>query len=153
MTPSVVIRRRTPRSGITVMWVLVILSVLAVTSASAAWQFTTGRRTLERRQNRIQALWLARSGGELAAARLLAEPDGYTGETITPIAESKVRITVEKDAARANSYKIRCDARYPEDGPGAVNVAVSWIAMQRKDPPAVRLEVVDEQAAGAQPGP
>jgi hypothetical protein len=135
------------------MWVLVILTVLAATSATAAWQFTTGRRTLERRQNRIQAIWLARAGGELAAARLLAEPDGYTGETVTPIAESRIHITVEKDAARANTYKIRCETRYPEDGPGSVSIALSWTATRQADPPAVRLEVVDEEAGGVQPGP
>jgi hypothetical protein len=153
MNKSVVIRRKSPRSGVTVMWVLVILSVLAATSASAAWQFNIGRRTLERRQNRVQAIWLARSGAELAAARLLAGPDGYTGETVAPIAESRVRITVEKDAARPDFYKIRCEAQYPEDGPGAVGVALSWTATRRADPAAVRLEVVDEEAAGSQPGP
>jgi hypothetical protein len=153
MNPSAIIRRKSPRSGITVMWVLVILTVLAATSASAAWQFSTGRRTLERRQNRVQALWLARSGGEIATARLLAGPDGYSGETIAPIAESRVRITVEKDAGRANTYKVRCETRYPEDGPGSVNVALSWTATRQANPPAVRLEVVDEEAAASHPGP
>ena len=153
MNRSVIIRRKSPRSGVTVMWVLIILTVVAATSAAAAWQFSTGRRTLERRQNRVQAIWLARSGGEVAAARLLAEPEAYTGETLSPIAESRVRITVEKDAARPNTYKIRCEARNPEEGPGAVGVALSWTATRQQSPPAVRLEVVDEEAAGSQPGP
>ena len=73
MTSSGVILRPAPRSGIAVAWVLVILTVLSVTSATAAWQFSTGRRMLERRQNRVQALWLARSGGELAAARWFSD--------------------------------------------------------------------------------
>jgi hypothetical protein len=136
--------RPAPRSGIAVIWVLIIFTVLAATSAAAAWQFSTCRRMLERRQNRVQVLWLARSGAELAAARLLAEPDGYTGETVAPIAESRVRITVEKDAARANTYKVRCEAQYPEDGPGKVNVALSWTATRQTAPAAVRLEMVDE---------
>jgi hypothetical protein len=141
------------RAGIAVIWVLVIFTVLAATSAAAAWQFTTGRRTLERRQHRVQVLWLARAGGELAAARLLSEPDGYTGETVAPIAESKVRITVEKDPARADTYKVRCDAQYPEDGPGSVSIALSWTATRKADPAAVRLEVVDAAATDSQPGP
>jgi hypothetical protein len=153
MNQADIIRRNSRRSGITVMWVLIILTVIAATSATAAWQFSAGRRTLERRLNRVQALWLARAGGEIAAARLLAEPDAYTGETAAPIAESRVRITVEKDAARANTYKVRCQVKYPEEGPGAVSVAESWMATRRADPPAVRLEVVDEEAAGSQPGP
>jgi hypothetical protein len=150
MNSSAVICRQ-PRSGITVMWVLVILTVIAATSATAAWQFSTGRRLLERRQNRVQAIWLARSGGELAAARLLQQP-AYTGETVAPIAESKVRITVEKDAARANTFKIRCEAQFPEDGPGAVSVGLTWTATRQADPAAVKLEVVDE-ATESQPGP
>src|SRR6476661_2905077 len=139
MNQADIIRRNSRRSGITVMWVLIILTVIAATSATAAWQFSAGRRTLERRLNRVQALWLARAGGEIAAARLLAEPDAYTGETAAPIAESRIHITVEKDAARANTYKVRCEVKYPEEGPGAVSIAQSWTATRRADPPGVRL--------------
>jgi type II secretory pathway pseudopilin PulG len=153
MNAPPMIARTAPRSGIAVIWVLIIFTVLAATSAAAAWQFSTGRRTRERRQNRVQALWLARAGGELAAARLLSEPDGYTGETVAPIAESKVRITVEKDATQADTFKVRCEAQYPEDGPGSVSIALSWTATRKADPAAVRLEVVDPVATDSQPGP
>jgi type II secretory pathway pseudopilin PulG len=141
------------RSGIAVLWVLVIFTILAATSAAAAWQFSTGRRTLERRQNRVQAIWLVRSGAELAAARLLAEPDGYTGETVAPVAESRVRITVEKDPAKADTYTVRCEATYPEDGPGSVSIAQSWTATRRAEPAAVRLEIVEPAETNSQPGP
>ena len=59
---------------------------------------------------------------------------------------------VEKDAAKADTYRIRCEARYPEDGPGSVSVAVSWTATRQADPAAVKLEVVDEPTE-SQPGP
>jgi len=153
MKQSPMIVRLDRRSGIAVIWVLIIFTVLAASSAAAAWQFSTGRRTLERRQNRVQAIWLARSGAELVAARLLAGPDDYTGETVAPIAESRVRISVEKDVARPDTYKVRCEAQYPEDGPGSVSVALSWSATRRTGPAAVRLEIVDAEGTEPQPGP
>src|SRR5205823_10754718 len=113
MNPPRVSVRRRPRSGIAVLWALVVLSVLGVMGASVAWHFVAVRRTLAGRQHRIQALWLARSGAELAAARLLADPDGYTGEAVEPIPDGQVRITVAKDPARPNGYRIRCEAHYP----------------------------------------
>jgi hypothetical protein len=142
MSTSVVAGRRPPRSGIAAFWALVVLSVLAVTSAAAAWQFAAVRRTLEGRQHRLQAIWLARSGAELAAARLLADPDGYTGETVEPIPESRVQITVQKDPARPETYRVRCEARYPVDGPGTVEHAVTRTVTRRTEGAKTRVEML-----------
>lgn len=133
-------RRR--RAGVAVLWALIVLGVLAVTSAAAAWQFTAARRVLERRQYKVQALWLARSGGELAAARLLADPNGYAGEEVEPIPEGRVKIAVEKDAARPDGYRIKCEAQYPATGPGSMAAVLTWTATRRTNPDGVRLELV-----------
>src|SRR5439155_4435299 len=76
--------------------------------APTAFPYTTLFRS-EGRQNRVQALWLARSGGELAAARLLTDPDGYVGEVVELIPEGHVRIVVQPDPGRPDTFHIRCE--------------------------------------------
>ena len=143
MIPPPVLGRRPPRAGIAVLWALIVLGVLGVMSAAAAWQFSTARRVLERRQHRLQALWLARSGCELAAARLLADPDVYTGEEVAPVPESQVRITVRKDPARPDTYQVRCEAHYPVTGPGEVGLSLTRTATRRAGGAGVRVELAD----------
>src|SRR5205823_6183126 len=102
------------RPGAALLWALVVLSVLGVTSAVAVREFGLARRQLAMRDQRLQAEWLARSGAELAAARLL-EDESYTGETVEPIPNGPVRIAVETDAAKPGSYRILCEVHYPAD--------------------------------------
>jgi type II secretory pathway component PulK len=141
MNPPCVIVRGRPRSGIAVIWALVVLTLLGVTTAAATWQIAATRRALDGRQNRLQAVWLARSGVELAVARLLADPDGYTGEVVAPVPESEVRITVQKDPARTDTYQIRSEARYPTSGPGSIGQLLTRTATRRTDGPRVRVEL------------
>src|SRR5947209_15189026 len=114
------------RAGVALLWAMIVLGVLGIMSAAAAWQFVSARRVLERRQHKVQALWLARSGGELAAARLLADPNGYAGEEVEPVPEGRVKITVQKDAARPDGYRIKCEAQYPVTGPGSMGAVLTW---------------------------
>src|SRR5580704_3767050 len=139
---------RPRRAGIAALFALIVLGVLAVASAAAAWQFTTARRVLERRQNKVQALWLARSGGELAAARLLADPIGYAGEEVELIPEARVKIAIQKDSARPDGYRIKCEAHYPTTGPGSMTAVLTWSAARRTGPDGVRLEVVEPGDGG-----
>ena len=141
MNRSHVIVHRRPRSGLALLWALIVLTVLGATTAAACWQFAAARRALEARQNRLQALWLARSGVEIAAARLLTDPDGYTGELVEPIPEAQVRITVQKDPDRPDTYQIRCEARYPASGSGSVERLVTRTATRRTDPSGPRIEL------------
>src|SRR5438105_7071194 len=136
-------RSTTGRTGAAVMWALVIMVVLGVMMSTAVWQFGAARQVLERRQNALQALWLARSGAELAVARLLADGDAYTGEKIELIPDSDLRITVEKDAADQTKFRIRCEARYPSDGRTSMPRALSWNAVRQTDSKSIRLEIVD----------
>jgi hypothetical protein len=133
--------RRPSRSGVAILWALVVFAVLGVTSATAAWQFGAARRELARRSNRLQTVWLARAGCELAAARLLADPAGYTGETVAPIPDAEVKITVEKDAAKPDTYRVRCEASYPVGERGTVSRVVTRTATRRTDGGKTRLEM------------
>jgi type II secretory pathway pseudopilin PulG len=130
------------------MWALVVITVLALVSATAIWQMSAGRRALERRQNALQALWLARSGAELAAERLMAKAD-YTGESIELIPDSGLRIAVEKVPAEKDSYRIRCESRYPASGPGSVGRALTWKAIRRNDPTGIKLEYTSDDDSPA----
>jgi type II secretory pathway component PulK len=141
MNPPCVIVRGRPRSGVAVLWALLVLTLLGVTTAAATWQIAAARRALEGRQNRLQTLWLARSGVELAVARLLADPNGYAGEVVAPVPESEVRITVQKDPARTDTYQIRSEARYPASGPGSIGQLLTRTATRRTDGQRVRVEL------------
>jgi hypothetical protein len=79
------------------MWTVIVLTVLAGLSAVIAAQHLAGRRQLDHREKQLQADWLARAGVELAAARLLTGPAGYTGEELSPLSGSQVRITVRRE--------------------------------------------------------
>lgn len=97
------------------MWALVVLTLLAVMMTLITRQGLTALRLVERRQQQLQAEWLARSGIELAAARLLAAPDSYEGESVQPIPGSKVTITVTKKESSQGVYSVAAEARYPFD--------------------------------------
>jgi hypothetical protein len=129
------------RSGAALLWALVVLSVLGATSALAAKEFATAHRLLAMRQNRIQAEWLARSGAEIAVARLLAE-DGYTGGSVEPLPSGPVVITVEKDAAKPGTYHIRCEATFPTDDYRAVHYVLTRTATRRTDGGKVTVDLM-----------
>jgi hypothetical protein len=132
------------RRGVAIMWALVILTVLTLVSATAVWQMSAGRRAIDHRQSLIQALWLARSGAELAADRLLADAN-YVGETSAIAPETELRIVVTQDGDAKESYRIRCEARVPASGPGSTAKVLSWKATRHGEPVRVRLEIDDSE--------
>ncbi|MFO0808441.1 MAG: hypothetical protein U0746_07445 [Gemmataceae bacterium] len=137
------IARTVPRrSGAVALWALVVLSLLGAVSATTAWHWVATRRTLDKRCYELQANWLARAGGELAVARLLAGADSYTGETIAIIPESELRIAVRKDG---DKYRVRCEVRYPLDYPRPITKALTWTAIRRSDPSSVTLELTEPE--------
>jgi len=142
---------RIRRSGMAVLWALIVLTVLGGMTAAAAWQVTTARRVLLDRQHRLQAVWLARSAAELAAARLLADPDKYAGEEVAPVADAKVTVTVKMDPAKADIFTIRCEAVYPKDGPGSMRHTLTRTATRRTDGGTARIELTapDDEPAPA----
>jgi hypothetical protein len=133
-------RRR--RRGTAAIWVLVVLAFVSTMSLTAVGRFGNARRALDAYTHRAQAEWLARSGVELAAARLLADPDGYSGETVKPLPRSEVRIVVRKDPAERNVYRVECEARYPTDVTRVVVRVVNRSLKRVDGPKGTRIEFV-----------
>lgn len=73
---------RDERSGVAALWALSVLAVFGVLAAATAARFANVRRSLELRERRLQADWLARSGVELARAKL-ADATADNGEATT----------------------------------------------------------------------
>jgi hypothetical protein len=129
-----------PRRGAAAVWALVVLAVLTTVTAVAVKEFTATRRALDAREARAQAEWLARSGCELAVARLLADPTGYDGEVGSPVPGSEVRVTVTK--AAEDTYRVECQAAYPAAGRGTVVRVVGRTVKRVGGTDAPRVEVV-----------
>ena len=104
--------------------------------------FRSLSRWLDRRQNQMQAVWLARSGLELAATRLLSNPAGYSGESYQLIPESEIRIQVQRDSDSANSYSVTSEARYPTSGTAVVVRSLTRRLRRVTGKEGVRVEVV-----------
>jgi type II secretory pathway component PulK len=102
------------------MAVVVALAVLSIILGAATWQILAHRRTLQRQLNEGQAVWLARAGIERAAARLLADPSGYTGESPELIPHSQLRVTVQRAKDQAETFEVTSEARFPTDNPNPV---------------------------------
>jgi hypothetical protein len=91
---------------------VVVLGVLGVLFGTITAQMLTNHRALARQQDRMQCLWLARSGVELAAAKLLTDP-AYKGESIAPIDDSRLRVTVTADKNAPNLFTVTSEAHFP----------------------------------------
>jgi hypothetical protein len=129
-----------PRRGAALVVAVIILALVALLLTAIAWQVRANRRHGDRREHQLQADWLARSGVELAAARLLDDPAGYRGEAVEPIPQGRVRIEVQEEPD--GSFDITSEASYPADD-RAVVVRTSTRHVRRiTDGDRVRLEVV-----------
>jgi type II secretory pathway component PulK len=104
------------RRAVALFWALVIATVVSAILAVTTAKILAARRLLEQRQNHLQADWLARSGIEIAAGRLLANPAGYTGESVEPIPSSRVRIEVSPVEDAIDTFQINVEARFPLNG-------------------------------------
>lgn len=134
---------RSPRVGLATVWVLVVMSVLTILSAGLTRQFVLARRLARDDVNQAQALWLARSGLDVAAARLLAAED-YQGETLHPLPETELVITVAKDADTAGRYHVTSQARLPGTGQLTASRTLEGTFQRREAEGATRLERLAE---------
>jgi hypothetical protein len=133
---------RFSRRGFAAIWILVVLAVLMIVIELLAVQTANGIRRADHHHHQIRALWLARSGVELAAARLLANPPDYKGETLEVISRSQVHIEVHKASDNPDIFQITCEARFPTDERGSVLRSHSFRFRRITDKDQVRLEVV-----------
>lgn len=104
-------------SGLVTVWALVILAVVTAFTAVATWQMLTNRHSLGDYEHHLQTAWAARAGCERAVARLLAAPEGYDGEIISPVRSTRVQVSVKKVPGRPDVFRITSEARYPDEGP------------------------------------
>lgn len=106
--------RAQPR-GLAIMAAVVTLVILSLLMSAIAWQLLATRRMLDHREYQLQADLLARAGIEHAAARLLASPNGYEGETLQLIPLSSVTVELNSESDSPGVYRVTSEARYPTD--------------------------------------
>ena len=109
------------RHGTVLVPALVALAVIALLGASVIRLARTAHDQLELDHQRRQAVWLAESGLERAAAQLAANRD-YTGEiwslspdTMGAAEGGTVRIRVERVEGESNRRLVRVQADYPAE--------------------------------------
>jgi len=94
--------------GVACVMALAVLAILGVIMGTVFAQGLRGHRLADRRIDQLQTLWLARSGVEMAAARLVGEPL-YAGEVMKPVPDSLVTVKVQ---GHGGLYVIRSEGRY-----------------------------------------
>jgi hypothetical protein len=130
------------------LWVVVILALLAAVMGMVLFQVRTGIRQLDQRQNRLQAEWLARAGLDLAAARLLDQPTGYSGESLELMPHAQVHVEVKGRPGAPDVFEVTSIAHYPIEDRATVVRTETRHFRRTIDKGRVRLEVV---ATNAQP--
>ena len=137
---------RGSRRGMALIGVLVALALVTALLAAIGVHLMANRRLAEHRQHQLQAEWLARAGVELGIARLLTDPDGYTGETVEPIPSSRVSIRVKKESGAANHFDVVSEAIYPASSRDRVARSLKCRVRRVIDSGRVRIEVVPPAA-------
>ncbi len=97
------------RPGFGLMALLIALGIVTILLGSITLQVLINRKTLARHERRLQALWLARAGLEVAAAKVLDGADDYTGETVTLMPAGTVRIQVQREK---QIFRVTSEATY-----------------------------------------
>jgi type II secretory pathway component PulK len=102
------------RRGITLVIALALMGTLSVIFAILAVQIVSQHRLLALRQRQMQATWLARSGVELAVARLLEKAGDFVDEKQDLLPDSKVRIEV-KESETKGTYVVTVEVHLGAD--------------------------------------
>ena len=105
------------RRGIALILAMVTLAVLFVIMTVVTRHTFASRQMLERRENHYQALCLAQSGLEIAAARLLVDGGSYQGESLEIVPRSKLRIDVKNVGKASDTFQVTAEAHFPTDIP------------------------------------
>lgn len=116
--------RTSSRRGIALLFLVMFLTIISVLLGSVSMQILVNRRVVEQRQNQLQATWLARSGLEVATARLRTDKK-YTGETLELLPDSQVRVQV--DATKDKGTSITSEGKYRVSTPHPVAVELLWV--------------------------
>ncbi len=119
------------RSGAAAVWALVVLTLVSGFTVVAATRAAQTRKKVDREQALAQAVWLARSGVELAIDRLLTNLDGYTGETVSPVRGGEIQIVVRKHLKKADVYEIESKGRFRSGVDNVLQSSRSTVKLQR----------------------
>jgi hypothetical protein len=107
---------RNERTGAALVVLLLAFALIGAMTTTVAWQMTASHRMLNRREQELQAGWLARAGAEIAIARLLSNPENYHGESLEIIPGGEVRIAVQPKAKSNDQFRVESEGRYPANG-------------------------------------
>jgi type II secretory pathway pseudopilin PulG len=129
------------RAGFGLIALLVALAIVTILMGTITAQIFINRKTADRRENQLQALWLARAGLEVAAAKLLSGTEDYRGEALELIPESTVRIEVQR---QKDTFHVRSEANYSAGSPQPVVRELNRTYRRVTEGKRVRLEVVVE---------
>jgi type II secretory pathway component PulK len=132
--------KRIRRRGFALVFVVVILMLCSALMVSITTQIAAAHKLIDRRENRQQALWLARSGVELAAAHLLRDPK-YKGETTELMPLGRVHVTVLPEK-KTGVLQITSEARFPTNVRDPAVQVVTRSYRRVVDGTTVRLERV-----------
>lgn len=138
------------RHGFGLIILVVALGIVSLVLGSITVQIAVSRKAAARREEQVQAHWLARAGLEIAAARLLAAPDAYRGESVEVVPGSVVRIEVRRDR---DTILVTSEATSPSDSTQPVVRAATRTYRPAGSGTARRLEVVAPPGRDAGPGP
>ena len=104
--------RKTSRRGAALLFVAICLAATAALMTAVVHNGMEQRRYLARRDNQLQAYWLAQAGIEHAAARLLlADPQAFV-ETLEIVPQSEVRIVVKKQ--KDDTFQVTSVSSFPK---------------------------------------
>jgi hypothetical protein len=135
------------RRGMASLWAIVTLTLLGLLVTLITAQFLALRRSVDRRQHQVQAMWLARSGMELATNRLLINPANYDGETVELIPDTQVRITLDKWRDSPDTFLVTCEARCPKEGLAPIVRSFTRKLKRIEEKEKVHIEVLSAEAA------
>jgi hypothetical protein len=121
-------------------------AAVAVLLTAVSSHVLTGRRVMDRRQQHIQATWLARSGLELATARLLSN-ESYRGETIEMIPESQVHVEIKTDSKTPGTFLISSEARISAKGTNGTVTTLKRTVRRIVEKDRIRLEIGPRELA------
>lgn len=130
-----------PRRAYALLTVVLMLGIVAILLGTITMQVLLIDRTQLQVEARAQSLWLARSGQEIAAARLLAAAD-YRGESLELVPTGSVQIAVER---RQDVFRVTSEAAYLGALPYPVVRTVRRSYRRLGSGSGVRLEVVQEK--------
>ncbi len=132
------------RQGVAVLWVLFVLALLSAVIGLTLRDFYANRSFLSQRQKRLQADWLARSGIELAGARLLEADKPFKMDVTDLVANSLVHIEVAAVPGSSDTFHVTSDARFPTNEPHSVTRTQTRRLRRVVDKALVRLEALIE---------